>query len=402
MIQRAADSLPGLDSARSLPLARAGAPASLQIIDSWQRCQGMGLDTGINPQPNPVSRHAVRHLLQRDQLLASVAAEELRTLAQAVADTEHVVILIDDQGHIVSAIGEAASRGPVLRHARSGVDCTELYFGTNAPGTALVERQPVQVRHDEHFFRGMRHMDCLAAPIFRPGGELIGVLDVSSESRPLVPGLMELVQSSVTRIERLLLRELRSPHILRLHPHPGCVGTPFEGLIALGEAGEIVGLNTFGARLLGVPQQQAMGRCLSELLSADLRTLGQRPDQAVNLRTQGGMSVFATLAEAPDLAGRHRPAPTARPVSTPPVAPQHMLQCDNDLVEKLTRRELKILRQLDSGLSNKEIAGALFISEGTLKWHLHNIYGKLATRSRTGALARARNLGLLDAAADPG
>jgi len=79
-----------------------------------------------------------------------------------------------------------------------------------------------------------------------------------------------------------------------------------------------------------------------------------------------------------------------------------MLQCDSDLMEKLTRRELKVLRQLDSGLSNKEIAGALFISEGTLKWHLHNIYGKLATRSRTGALARARSLGLLDTAADPG
>ena len=400
MIRRAADSLPGMPPARGLPPSGAGAPAALHIVDSWQRCQGMGLDSAINPQPNPVSRHALRHLLQRDLLLAKVAAGELRTLAQAVADTEHVVILIDDQGHIVSAVGAAASHGPVLRHARSGVDCTELYFGTNAPGTALVERQPVQVRHDEHFFRGMRHMDCLAAPIFRPGGELIGVLDVSCESRPLVPGLMELVQSSVTRIERLLLRELRSPHILRLHPHPGCVGTPFEGLIALGEAGEIVGLNTFGARLLGLPQQQAMGRCLGELLSADLRTLGQRAGQSVNLRTQGGMSVFATLAEAPDLAERHRrvPIPKAGSVAAVPrTQPAQMLQCDKMLVEKLTRRELKILRQLDSGLSNKQIADALFISEGTLKWHLHNIYGKLAARSRTGALARARHLGLLDA-----
>ncbi|MFI4979494.1 MAG: LuxR C-terminal-related transcriptional regulator [Nevskiales bacterium] len=392
MIQPAADSSQTLEQSRGTALAKGG--ASLHIVDSWQRCQGMGLDSGTIPQPNPVSRHAVRHLLQRDLLLASVAAEELRTLAQAVADTEHVVILIDDQGHIVSTIGEAASRGPVLRHARSGVDCTELYFGTNAPGTALVERQPVHVRYEEHFFRGMRHMDCLAAPIFRPGGELIGVLDVSCETRPLLPGLMELVQSSVTRIERLLLGELRSPHILRLHPHPGCVGTPFEGLIALGEAGEIVGLNTFGARLLGVPQQQAVGRCLGELLSADLRALNRRPGQAVNLRTPAGMSVFATLAEAVDLEGRHGRAPA---VKITPSSPLSMLQCGIEPVEKLTRRELKILRLLDSGLSNKEIAQAQFISVGTLKWHLHNIYGKLAARSRSGALARARALGLLDA-----
>lgn len=393
MIQRIADPLQAMALTQGGPVAPAGA-TSLHIVDSWQRCQGMGLDSSADPQPNPVSRHAVRHLLQRDLLLASVAAEELRTLAQAVADTEHVVILIDDQGRIVSAVGEAAARGPVLQHARSGVDCTELHFGTNAAGTALVERQAVLVRRDEHFFRGLRHMDCLAAPIFRPGGELIGVLDVSCETRPLVPGLMELVQSSVTRIERLLLRELRSPHILRLHPHPGCVGTPFEGLIALGEAGEIVGLNTFGARLLGVQQQQALGRCLGELLSADLRTLNRRAGQAVNLRTQAGMSVFATLAEAEDLAGRHRRAPSGNSAST---APPPMLQCDKGPLERLTRRELKILRQLDSGLSNKEIAAAQFISVGTLKWHLHNIYGKLAARSRSGALAKARALGLLDA-----
>ena len=276
-----------------------------------------------------------------------------------------------------------------------------MRFGTNAAGTVLVERRPLLVRRHEHFLQDMRHMDCLAAPIFRPGGELIGVLDVSCETRPMVPGVMELVQSSVTRIERLLLRGLCSPYILRLHPHPGCIGTPFEALIALGEEGQILGLSTFGAHLLGVAQQQAVGRSLGELLGTDLRSLGRRAGQAMNLRTLGGMSLFATLAEAEDLAGRHRRALSLRQESAVPVALQQAGQGGAELVEKLTRRELKILRQLDSGLSNREIAEALFISEGTLKWHLHNIYGKLAARSRTGALTRARGLGLLDAAPDP-
>jgi transcriptional regulator of acetoin/glycerol metabolism len=369
------------------------APQPLHIADSWQRCRGMGLDCDFNPQPNAVSRHDLRHLMERDLQLASVAAEELRTLALAMADTEHVVILVDDQGRIVSTAGEAAARGPVLRHARSGVDISELRFGTNAPGTALVERRPVLVRRTEHFFEDLRHMDCLAAPIFRPCGELIGVLDVSCETRPLVPGLMELVQSSIARIERLLLRGLGSPHILRLHPHPGCIGTPFEALVALGEEGQVLGLNTFGARLLGVAQQQALGRPLGELLGTELGQLDRR-DEAVNLRTLGGMNVFATLAEAPDLAQRH-----GRLVATVAAAPSSCaMQHDAAPVEKLTRRELKILHQLDSGQSNREIADALFISEGTLKWHLHNVYGKLGARNRAGALARARSLGLFDAA----
>jgi ATP/maltotriose-dependent transcriptional regulator MalT len=63
--------------------------------------------------------------------------------------------------------------------------------------------------------------------------------------------------------------------------------------------------------------------------------------------------------------------------------------------EELTKREVSILKRLDSGLSNREIAEAIFVSEGTLKWHLHNVYSKLNVRNRSGAMVRARALGLL-------
>ena len=63
--------------------------------------------------------------------------------------------------------------------------------------------------------------------------------------------------------------------------------------------------------------------------------------------------------------------------------------------EDLTKRELSILKRLETGLSNKEIAEAIFVSEGTLKWHLHNVYSKLNVKNRTRAMARARELGIL-------
>jgi LuxR family maltose regulon positive regulatory protein len=63
--------------------------------------------------------------------------------------------------------------------------------------------------------------------------------------------------------------------------------------------------------------------------------------------------------------------------------------------QPLTRREVSILKRLDSGLSNKEIAEAIFVSEGTLKWHLHNVYSKLDVKNRTGAISRAKNLGIV-------
>ncbi len=64
----------------------------------------------------------------------------------------------------------------------------------------------------------------------------------------------------------------------------------------------------------------------------------------------------------------------------------------------LTRRESDILRLLDEGLNNQEIADRLFISIFTVKAHLQNIYGKLDARGRARALATARNLGLISGA----
>ena len=65
------------------------------------------------------------------------------------------------------------------------------------------------------------------------------------------------------------------------------------------------------------------------------------------------------------------------------------------LAEPLSERELEILRLLAAGDSNKEIAAALYIAEGTVKNHVTNILGKLDARDRTQAALRARELGLI-------
>ncbi len=66
-----------------------------------------------------------------------------------------------------------------------------------------------------------------------------------------------------------------------------------------------------------------------------------------------------------------------------------------DLVEDLSARELEILRLVEQGLSNEEIGEKLFISPGTVKWHLSNVFGKLGVSKRTRAVAVARELGVL-------
>jgi ATP/maltotriose-dependent transcriptional regulator MalT len=65
------------------------------------------------------------------------------------------------------------------------------------------------------------------------------------------------------------------------------------------------------------------------------------------------------------------------------------------LVDPLTDRELDVLRLLAEGLSNRDIADQLVLSVGTVKVHTRNIYSKLGVGSRTQAIVRGRELGLL-------
>ena len=79
---------------------------------------------------------------------------------------------------------------------------------------------------------------------------------------------------------------------------------------------------------------------------------------------------FAQLDDAP----RARPQPLAVPLSD---------------------RELDVLRLVADGRSNREIATALFLAEGTVKNRVTTVLGKLGARDRTQAALRARSLGLL-------
>jgi len=65
------------------------------------------------------------------------------------------------------------------------------------------------------------------------------------------------------------------------------------------------------------------------------------------------------------------------------------------LLEPLSDAELRVLCYLPSNLRSSEIAAELFVSSNTVRTHLRHIYAKLDAHSRTEAVARARQLGLL-------
>jgi LuxR family transcriptional regulator, maltose regulon positive regulatory protein len=87
------------------------------------------------------------------------------------------------------------------------------------------------------------------------------------------------------------------------------------------------------------------------------------------------------ISEIRNLLAGH--APAARPKDAEP------------LQEPLSKTELRVLRYLPTNLRAPEIAAELFVSLNTIRAHLRNLYGKLGVHSRTDAVNRARELGLL-------
>jgi len=111
------------------------------------------------------------------------------------------------------------------------------------------------------------------------------------------------------------------------------------------------------------------GRPMAHLLSA-AAALGMLPEYLGRL-----LAVFAAEEQ-------QREDPASRPPAQP-------------LLEPLSPRELEVLQLMAQGRSNQEISERLFLAVSTVKGHNQKIFGKLQVQSRTEAVARARELGLL-------
>jgi LuxR family maltose regulon positive regulatory protein len=105
----------------------------------------------------------------------------------------------------------------------------------------------------------------------------------------------------------------------------------------------------------------------------------QKPEQQPRYRDH----LLALLGSVADT-GRPSPAGSVSGLSLSPLA------------EPLSERELVVLRLIVAGCSNQEIADRLVLALSTVKWYINLIYGKLQVESRTKAIARARELHLVE------
>lgn len=181
-----------------------------EIGASWDRV----LRSGIDPEQ---LTHSV--LLELDEVehrrRSSTLGEVMPLLSEsltAIADaSQQIMVVTDVEGRVLWRQGNTG----VLRRAddiclSEGAAWSEETTGTNAIGTALASRAPVQVHSAEHFVRGLHGWTCAAAPVRDPrDGRLMGIVDISGPASTFHPTTLALVDS----VARLAESEIRTRHL---------------------------------------------------------------------------------------------------------------------------------------------------------------------------------------------
>lgn len=177
------------------------------VLASWQRSRSEAVDPARHSAPGAASDR-IRRLQRQNRDFCDAARPALEGLRDVLQECGTLIMLCDAGGTILRIDG-----GSGVRSAGEGINLAaggcwnEEVIGTNAIGTAIATRTPVQIHANEHFCLDVKRWTCAAAPIIDPlSGALLGVVDVSGVKETLHGHTLGLVLAAAKQIEGELAR----------------------------------------------------------------------------------------------------------------------------------------------------------------------------------------------------
>ena len=236
------------------------------VASSWQRCRALQVDPHRGAMETGAAPSLDCRLNDKDRLIA-IARPFMHDLTKLLHGTDFQVVLTDETGLLLEVMGEQR----ILSRTREvqlcpGATWSEAQKGTNAIGTALVERAPVQIFAWEHFREENHFLTCSAAPIATADGRILGVLDVSGDCHQANPHTLGMVVAVVRAIEtQLRLDETRHElQVLSRYSNVLMHGVT-DGLLAVNQQGIVLDMNARGGQILGVNPSLAKGSSLDRI-----------------------------------------------------------------------------------------------------------------------------------------
>ena len=178
------------------------------VASSWQRCRKALLDPCSSQSLSERYLHDLQRRRDEKEALIDIARPFLRDMGNLLDGSPFQVILTDETGLLLDVAGDSRTvERMCAAQLCPGANWEESIQGTNAIGTALIERVPVQISGWEHFREENHVLTCSASPIFEPDGRIIGVLDISGDTRRANPHTLGMVVAVARAIETQLRLE---------------------------------------------------------------------------------------------------------------------------------------------------------------------------------------------------
>lgn len=272
-----------------------------RLARSWQRSFSAGLQPlGCAAEVDPLPPRTLQQMQVQNHGLIRHSLPIMEYLFAQVRQSHSMVILADSQGVLMHTLGDLDFLSKVERVALAcGASWHESQRGTNAIGTALAEVDGIEVHGAEHYLERNGFLTCAAAPILSATGELAGILDISGDQRSRHPHTLGLVSTAARMIENsLLLSGCQHHTVLQLHPQPEGLGTIAQGLIALSDAGWLVGANRPALQLLGLRATALGSTSWGQCFATALQQVHGHPRTAggpLLLRTGAGHLLYAQV-----------------------------------------------------------------------------------------------------------
>jgi len=276
----------------------------LTVFRSWQRCLQSGLEAFQKRLPdNILSGQILQSRIDQRRDLIAVAKPTMNYLHGLMSGSGGAIILSDHQGVIVHSVGDPQFVSKADRVLlKTGASWQEKHRGTNAIGTALVERTAVSINGSEHFLENNGFLSCTAAPIFAPDGKISGVLDISTDKSAYHPHTIGLVKATVHSLEKQLFYANESQYalILKIHSSPEGLGSMGEGLIGLHEDGTIAGADRAALTFIEINALDIGAVKILQLLDTSLDRIFDyaKKDQGkvYEFRTHSAKSLFLKIS----------------------------------------------------------------------------------------------------------
>jgi len=237
-----------------------------EVASSWQRCRSLRVDPIVSADGDFGGSFLEERLYQKEQL-CRVARPFMRDLYYFVSGSQFQVVLTDENGFLLEVLGDPA----ILSRTKQvqlcpGANWSEAQKGTNAIGTALVEKKPVQIYAWEHFCQNNQFLTCSASPILDAGGNVVGVLDVSGDCRAANPHTMGMVVAAVRAIENQIRLEQANHKLYAASRYSNALlHSISDGLIAIDGNGIVTEVNPRGGEIFGINPVLAKGRPLKQI-----------------------------------------------------------------------------------------------------------------------------------------